>query len=403
VARTRRWAGASSLALLAACGRIHFDPLAGAASDGRLGDGSSGDGVTATPCMAPQAGLADVLVLGGTGRQVSPSLAPAPDGFMLAYAADVGATLELFLGPLSAAGVLGSSAQITSGGGVSPSLVWNGSELALVNRPGAGSGTVTLRRFDATGASLGAAVTVSTNEALFDAPLVGTRGGDLGVGWLEDPMSLPTFVAYSGDGTSLFAAESLFATTSGSFVAVAGRGSTWGVTWDTTGLARPVADVAFVVLDASGTPLTAVASVTGATAATTGSGTMPTITATDTGYLIAWVDTRDGDNAIYTAEIDGTGAIVHAATRAPGSGSSFQPALATGARGTVITWPESSTVLASWYAAGQVATPIDISSVAVTTTAGAVSPVVTTTGAAIAWYDDRSGDPDIHFATIGCP
>ena len=384
---------------LTACGRIGFDPL-GPGGDG----GVSGDSQVLPACSAAVQTTPDVFFAGSGPTQTSPSLAwlGVGQGYALGWANDTAGTLESWYVHIFESGV-GSPRQLTTGGGVGPEVAWTGSVVAFTMRPSAASGDVFLRRLDIDGSLIGSVLMVTSQEALFDAPEVAARAGEIGVGWLEDPMSRPAFAVYRSDGSVVVPPAPIAATTSQQGVNVAGSATSWLVTYGGS-VGRPQTDLLYVILGLDGVLMGSARSATGASATTTGQVLQPSIAARPGGYALAWVDTRDGDDAIYTALLADDGSVVRPPARVANTGASRAPAVAWGPLGTALVWYEGLTaadVRATWIDAPDVPSIVLSSQ---STSPLTLDVAVGADEAKVMWSDDRTGNsPDLRGARFGCP
>lgn len=351
--------------------------------------------------MTVQQTAPDMDLVVGPQNSNSGEFATLGDGsHVFAYADDTGGgSLQTYLAHFEGTTFLETPIKITTLGGVVPQLAWAGA-LGVTLRESLGP-DVFFYELDQDLVQLGPRVSVTQTQSAYSGPTISGHGDVFGIVWLETTMTRASYTLRHRDGT-VIVPPTLLGTgmTTGDKPSIAGTGSTWLIAFKGTG-GRAQDDVLYTVVDDAGTTIAPIASLTDATAATAGDAHSPSVIATPAGYVAAWIDTRDGDVAVYMTELSPSGVRTRTVSRVSPSGSSAIPTLATGPAGIAIAWLDGKVTQAGWYTpAGVVSVPL--SSSATANTAG-IGLAVGSADASIVWTDTRDGSNDLRITTIGCP
>lgn len=414
-----RWGlGAAVLAVvLAACGDDGGSAAdAGGADAGRSDAGQPEAG-------QPEAGAADAGQpdAGQDGGPVDAGVdAGAADAGMDAGAADAGmdagaADAGGDAGPADAGVDAGSAdasvaacapvvSRVTNDGAGStdPSMVWNGSGYGVAwAETRDGNSEVYFARLDASGSVLGSEVRVTDDAATSEGVSVVWTGTEYGLVWYDQrPGTYQVYFARLDDTGAKIGSDVRVTTDPARSwgPAMVWNGSGFGVAWWDVRDGND--EVYFARLDATGAKVGSDVRVTnGADAGG------PAIVWTGTEYGLAWGDRRDGAGAeIYFARLDDTGAKIGGDVRVTttSSGSSGLPSLVWNGTEYALGWEDSRSGTQELYFVRLDATGAKIGSDTAITTR-LFSPwnmAWDGTGYGLAWSDNRDGNLEIYFTRL---
>lgn len=238
-----------------------------------------------------------------------------------------------------------------------PALAWDGTQFwAAFSAQGTGSSTAMVRRVSAAGVPLGQTETLATDAS--DNYLTPAVAGD-GNGGLA--------IFGRGPRVDTDLAASLLDSASGTVSTTQSLVATVDSQWDPA-LTRGDATTPFLVswLDTRHGGSAVYGSRLDASRLTMdGTGVLlsfalnkenePAVAASAAGFLVAWIDSRDGGYNVYAADLDGTGAPLHAAARAVTPGSLRHGEVAVASDGTkyFAAWDESD-ILGNYSTLGRI-------------------------------------------------
>jgi hypothetical protein len=370
------WLG---VALLAACGRISFDPTATAG-----GDGATGDGLTlGPPCTI---GAAQPVAIGA--QSATPSSVWTGTNLAVTWTELRGGEYEIRSALLDAGGaVVGATTNVSTTPGINSwfsTIAWSGSELAIAWSEEVQSDDALFRRVSAGNVVQGANVVLTSTSGDAWWPVVTwiPTAGAFAVAWADDTVDNYEIVLAlrKSDGSQLTAATPVTATaqaswgphavwtgselviayideSTGVFVQrfddagtpiggratvidnVAGADHAWlawtgselGVTWSDLRSGAP--QVYFARLDAMGTPLAPDHQISHGIGAR-----RPVLVWTGDSYAIAWNEDLGGAVSIELASLDASGGVRYGPTAiGPASGMDW-PALAWTGAALAVVW-----------------------------------------------------------------
>ena len=310
--------------------------------------GSSGTG--GAPCTVTPSQLSEA-----PGRSLSPAAIWTQNGYAVAWTDDRDGNPEVYFARLDSEGKkLGTDVRVTSTPGRSetPDLAWASSEIGMVwSDARDGNTEIYFVRLDPAGTKLGNEVRVTTDPGRSEFPSLVKVGNGYAVAWND--------------------------TRDGTFQIYVAR-----LEYNGTKLGQETRVSSGSVLSAS-----------------------PSLAASNTGFGVAWHDTRDRDGLqIYFARLDPTGARVGGDVRLSPMGSSGgEPAVASNGGNYAIAW---ASMLANGGEVQRVMVDAagNLGSLAALTssgnTAGAPTLIAAGNGYAMAWPDGRDGDREIYVATL---
>ena len=299
----------------------------------------------------------ETRVTSDAGASTLPAVAWTGWGYGVSWTDNRDGDFEIYFARFDDEGAkIGPDTRVTHAGGFSSwsSLVWNGSEYAVVWHDQRHTGSeIFFARIDAAGNKIGPDVRVTTGSGSCVTPHFAWTGSEYGVVWRDDR---------DGNQEIYFARLDPLGHKIGTDVRVTSdggvsdqpylvwNGSGYGVTWrdDRDGNE----EIYFTLLDATGTKPGPDLRITNDAAA---SG-YPRLAWNGHEYSMAWRDARDGNDEIYFARLDGSGAV---------QGTEMQLTNDPGAS----LWP---------------------------------SPVWTGVGYAVGWSDDRTGSTEVHITRVRC-
>lgn len=248
-----------------------------------------------TTCDAPETDAPDRIV-SGTCREHQDLLGAAWNGTVLAvtWVDERDGNDEIYFARYDASGdKIGSDVRLSDTPDLSllSSIVWNGSEYAVVWREGpSGSSQIVFRRLDANGVPLGDPVTISSNG---NVPQIAWSGREYFVVF-HDP---PQFVRVSREGVPLGAPALLPFLPGGVIYTLVWNGSSYALAWE------DATDVWFGRLDESGAALAPATQITNAVY----SG-KPRLCWTGSNYGLIWRWDTGSSRTLYFTRLDPSGA-----------------------------------------------------------------------------------------------
>ena len=380
----------------------------------------------------------------------APTLAWNGNGFGVAWRESRDGNFEIYFARLDAQGnKIGGDVRVTNDPAYSddPFLVWNGSEYGIAwidNR--SGSWGVYFARLSPEGTKVGGDILISANFAL--EPWLAWTGSEYGIAWVE---GLEVYFARLDSGGWMIGSATPASGPSSSRPSLVWNGTDYALVWEDA-VTRPPDRLLFTRVrccddadadgysecagdtndqdstihpgatelcdgfdnDSDGTidegcnnccnaPAKAApeARVTNAV----GDSSSPSLAWNSAGYGVAWQDGRDGNNEIYFARFDATGAKIGTDVRVTtDAADSSEPSLVWTGRGYGVAWHDFRNGNYEIYFARFDASGNKVGSdVRVTSAAGdSVSPSLVWTGSeyGVAWHDVRDGNYEIYFARI---
>jgi len=308
--RAAAWLGCG---LVAACGRIDFDPV--------IPSGS-----TCVPSSATQ-----TTALAPGGRY--PSLAIMPDRVAVAYWLPSGPELGIRLTdhagmPVAQATLLpGTSAAANVG---APAIGWTGTELGVLRslaQMGTPNHDVRFTRLDGSGAVIGPDTTVTSSAFGAGPARLAWNGGRFGASWPASvvPETGAWFAPIGADGTRLAAGVQLNALGSDCTCRpeLAWNGAEWAVVFIDDSLTGSPSDVWLTRVDQDGNVVASEVSVS-----EPGALTLPAIAWNGARYAVVWSQLNPVEMVVQDVESDGTRGIT---TRRPvDAGVTFVRVVASG-------------------------------------------------------------------------
>lgn len=391
-----RLAAVGTVAVVAACGRLDFDPLPAA------------DAPPASCSVGP-----NIRVSNAPGKSSGPVLAGNGTGFALAWADDRDGNFEIYLSLFDAAGApIAGELRMTStaAASIAPSLGWTGAAwgLAWSEALGGSSYQTMFQQLAPDGTPLGAAQPLAMQTSTF-VPGRAQKWVDTSyaLAWQADvggPNDEIFFARVAADGAAVTTDQQLTMAPGGSgFPTLAWTGSRFGIAWndDRDG----DTEIYFAAVDATGQKLTADQRVTMAA----GHSFAPGLERAGDHFLVTWWDDRSGTSEIYLRALDDGGAPLGDELRLdPGQYGQVGIARWSG-RELGLIWADFRNGILEPYftrtddAGGKLGADQRVSTGGIDMELDGHDVAWTGSSFAIAWGDKRSGDVEIYAAIATCP
>jgi fibronectin type 3 domain-containing protein len=285
----------------------------------------------------------------------------------------------------------------------SPAAAWDGAAYGIVWQDDISDNLeIYFARVSPDGAVVVPPVRITDLAGESQEPSIAWNGSEFGVVWQDARTTVADiyFTRIGADGTKV-GGDIQVTTDAGSSLnpALVWTGTEYGVAWEDTG--TTVKDIYFVRLNAAGAKLEAEQQITSDAA----SSLHASLAWAETGFGLAWEDTRDGGTEIYFARVSAAGTKVGSDTRITNAtGTSEYPSLAWTGSTFGVAWKDSRTTSGDIYFAAISAAGVKAGGDVQVTgdAASSYDPSLVWLGSefGVAWRDTRSGRMDIFYASL---